>query len=57
MQCHECAMIGGRETAVGLCRYCFVGLCKSHLVELYRDPPSVPQYACRHRPGEGIARA
>ena len=43
--------------AVGLCRFCFVGLCKPHLVELYRDPPSGPQSACRHRPGDGIARA
>ena len=53
MRCHECALIGGDATAVGLCKFCFVGLCKPHLVELYRDPAVVPQFACRHRPGEG----
>lgn len=51
MFCHECVMAGGREPAVGLCRFCFVALCKPHLVELFRRPPSVPQYACRHTPG------
>src|SRR6266852_5910901 len=49
--CHECLMAGQRdETATAMCRFCFVGLCKSHLVDLYRDPPTVPQYACRHTP-------
>jgi hypothetical protein len=49
--CHECLMTGQREEmATAMCRFCFIGLCKAHLVELYRDPPTVPQYACRHTP-------
>jgi hypothetical protein len=52
--CHECLMAGApREVSTGLCRFCFVALCKSHLIELYRDPPSFPQYTCRHLPGSG----
>jgi hypothetical protein len=49
--CHECLMTGQHEemaTAMG--RFCCIGLSKAHLVELYRDPPTVPQYACRHVP-------
>lgn len=53
MRCHECAVRGGDAAAVGLCKFCLVGLCKAHLVELYRDPVVVPQFACRHRPGDG----
>jgi hypothetical protein len=51
MVCHECLMRdASREPAAGLCRFCFVALCKPHLVELFQDPPSVPQLTCRHRP-------
>jgi len=56
MLCHECLMAGGREPAVGLCRFCLVGLCKPHLVELFRLAPSAPQYACRHTPSEPATR-
>jgi len=38
------------ETATALCKFCLVALCKTHLMELFCDPPSVPQYTCRHRP-------
>lgn len=56
MICHECLMAGApREMSTGLCRFCFVALCKAHLIELYRDPPSFPQYTCRHLPGSGPA--
>jgi hypothetical protein len=49
--CHECLMAGQPDaTATAMCRFCFVGLCKAHLVEVYRDPPTVPQYSCRHTP-------
>ena len=51
MICHECLMQGApRTAATGVCRFCFVGLCKAHLVELYRDAPTVPQLTCRHAP-------
>lgn len=51
MVCHECLMSGrAAEWATALCKFCLVALCKTHLVELYRDPPTVPQYSCRHRP-------
>ena len=54
--CHECLMAGQpREMSTGLCRYCFVALCKAHLIELYRDPPSFPQYTCRHLPASSPA--
>jgi hypothetical protein len=39
-----------RELATALCRFCFVALCKAHLVELYRDLPTFPQYTCHHKP-------
>ncbi|MBI3966312.1 MAG: DUF2180 family protein [Chloroflexi bacterium] len=48
--CHECAMDGRQEPAVALCRFCNIGLCKVHLVELYERPHAVPQYACHHTP-------
>jgi hypothetical protein len=55
--CHECLMAGApREMSTGLCRFCFVALCKTHLIELYRDPPSFPQYTCRHSPASGPAQ-
>jgi len=56
MLCHECAATGEREEAVALCKFCFVGLCKPHLVELFQHPPAIPQYACRHTPGERAPR-
>ncbi len=52
MQCHECAADGEHKIAIAICRFCYVGLCKSHLVMLYRQSATVPQYACRHRPAQ-----
>jgi hypothetical protein len=49
--CHECLMSGRPpEAATALCRFCLVARCKPHLLELYADLPTVPQYRCRHRP-------
>ena len=57
MICHECLMNDlPSETATALCKFCMVALCKTHLMELYRDPPSVPQYACRHQPASAPGR-
>ena len=50
MLCHECLMNGKATQAVALCKFCSVGLCKEHLMMLYSQPPTVPQYACRHNP-------
>lgn len=50
MLCHECAMVGVERQAVALCKFCSVGLCKEHLMALYQQPPSVPQYSCWHNP-------
>jgi hypothetical protein len=51
VMCHECLMAGQpSEASTGLCRFCFVALCKTHLMELYANPPSFPQYGCRHLP-------
>lgn len=50
MTCHECSRSGVDRPAVGLCRFCMVGLCKQHLREVYNNPPAVPQYACKHEP-------
>jgi len=55
MLCHECVMIGEERPAVALCKFCQVGLCKEHLVALYREPATVPQYSCRHNPA-GLPR-
>ncbi len=50
MLCHECLMNGKAQEAVAVCKFCFVGLCKEHLMLLYSDPPTMPQFACRHNP-------
>ena len=42
MTCHECAKSARDESAVAVCKFCMVGLCKSHLVELHRRPPTQP---------------
>ena len=42
MICHECAADAAEQSAVGLCRFCMVALCKQHLVELYRDAHAFP---------------
>lgn len=52
MLCHECAAASVERPAVGLCKFCFVGLCKTHLVELFQEPRIAPQFACGHRAGE-----
>lgn len=56
MLCHECVMTGEERPAVALCKFCQVGLCKEHLVALYREPATVPQYSCRHNPAGLPAR-
>jgi hypothetical protein len=43
-------MNGKAKAAVALCKFCSVGLCKEHLMELYRRPVTVPQYTCHHDP-------
>jgi hypothetical protein len=57
MICHECLMAGTHQIATALCRFCFVALCKEHLIELFREPPTFPQYACRHAPASPIEPA
>jgi hypothetical protein len=42
MNCHECAHDGIDRPAVGLCRFCYVGLCKDHLVSTPRCSRSTP---------------
>jgi hypothetical protein len=55
MNCHECARAGNERPAIGLCRFCSVGLCKDHLVASFHG--SVwPQYACDHCPDHEFAR-
>lgn len=49
MLCHECARRSEQKPAVGLCRFCLVGLCKDDLVAASR-PLVVPQYGCEHSP-------
>ncbi len=43
MICHECAREGLTAAAIGHCRFCFVGLCKDHLVASFRgdDGPAI----------------
>ena len=52
MLCHECAAAATERPAVAVCRFCFVGLCKQHLVELFGARRTAPQYACTHRAAE-----
>ncbi len=55
MECHECLMLGRQHPAVAVCKFCGVGLCKAHLVELYREPGVVPQLSCHHTPASPAA--
>ena len=50
MICHECARATAEQPAVALCQFCMVGLCKEHLVDLYRSAHAFPQFSCRHQP-------
>jgi hypothetical protein len=47
-------MAGTHQIATALCRFCFIALCKEHLIELYREPPTFPQFTCRHAPASPI---
>lgn len=49
MLCHECARRAEQTAAVGLCRFCLIGLCKDDLVASSR-PAVVPLYGCQHHP-------
>ena len=54
MNCHECARVNIERPATGLCRFCFVGLCKVHMVaSFYSDV--FPQYGCHHDPDREFA--
>ncbi len=54
MNCHECARDGIEQTATAECRFCHVGLCKTHLVASYQSAV-FPQYACDHHPERPFA--
>ena len=56
MICHECAREGLTAAAVSHCRFCFVGLCKDHLVAAFHGE-TVPQYGCDHHPERAFARS
>lgn len=56
MDCHECARTGTERAAVGICRFCSVGLCKDHLVAAFHAR-TVPQYGCDHHPEQAFAPA
>ena len=34
VDCYVCVTAGGKETAVAICRHCYVALCITHLAEL-----------------------
>lgn len=51
MLCHECAAEATDRPAVAVCKFCFVGLCKEHLVEFFGET-TAPQFTCAHRAGE-----
>jgi hypothetical protein len=54
MICHERLVSGVHQVATALCRFCFVALCKPHLMELHRELPTFPQYTCHHAPAQPI---
>ena len=56
MFCHECLISGVERSAVGLCRFCLVGLCKDHLVAAYHSTVQ-PQYTCDHHPERPVVAA
>lgn len=49
MRCYECARVGVEAVAVGLCRYCLIGLCLAHLADVTVPQYPVPKYTCHHR--------
>jgi hypothetical protein len=53
MICHECVREGLTAAAISHCRFCFVGLCKDHLVASFRGG-TVPQYGCDHHPEQAF---
>ena len=55
MICHECAREGLTAAAISHCRFCFVGLCKDHLVASFHGD-TVPQYGCDHHPERAFTR-
>ena len=54
MYCHECAAKGVDRPALGVCRYCFVGLCKEHIIGSYQGR-IFPRFSCEHRPWDAFA--
>jgi hypothetical protein len=56
MNCHQCASAGIERMAVGLCRFCHVGLCKPHLVASFHSA-AWPQYGCTHHPDREFDRS
>jgi len=56
MNCHECARASIERPAVGLCRFCMVGLCKAHVVASFHSDV-MPQYGCKHEPDREVAPA
>lgn len=54
MLCHECARRSIEAPAIGLCRFCLVGLCKEDLIAAFRSA-AVPQYGCDHHPERPFA--
>ncbi len=53
MDCHECAHAHVERPAVALCRYCSVGLCEEHLVEMH-TPAAKLLFTCLHQPERGL---
>ena len=54
MICHECAREGLTIAAISHCRFCFVSLCKDHLVVSLHGE-TVPQYGCEHHPEQAFS--
>ena len=54
MICHECARVGLEIAAISHCRFCFVGLCKDHLVASFQGQ-TTPRYGCEHHPERAFA--
>ncbi len=48
MNCYECATRGTDQSAVALCRHCFIGLCLAHVAEAKRPGPGGLQLGCPH---------
>ena len=49
MNCYVCVQSGQEQTAAGICRFCSVALCASHMADVQKHNQGGMHYTCNHR--------